>query len=87
MIAVNIIPIKRADQLESFTCRKTSAPAFISVSGTASRLKHVMQKDDAETEEAYADLSERIFTDEDKHKASDKSTQMSTSILWLKTPS
>lgn len=35
---------KKSDQLESFTCRKTSAPAFISVSGTASRLKHVMQK-------------------------------------------
>ncbi len=52
---------------------KPPPPAFISVSGTASRLKHVMQKkDDAETEEAYADLPERIFTEEDKHKASDK---------------
>lgn len=30
------------------------------------------KKDDAETEEAYADLPERIFTEEDKHKASDK---------------
>ena len=60
-------------------------PAFVSVSGTASRLKHVMQKDDAETEEAYTDLPERIFTDEDKH--TDKSTQMSTSIFMAKTPS